>query len=288
MVTTYIPNDLQEALAIKDAEHDVIVLAGGTDLMVRYHGDQGLLPRFENSVLFIGQLATLQQIEKRGNMLSIGAACRLRDLLEHPDVPEIIKKAVREMASPAVRNRGTIGGNICNASPAGDTLPPLYALGASMLIKNFAQSREVPIHSFIMGPGKVDLRQNELLIAIQIPLDTYNVLLYKKVGARKADAISKLSFVGMAKTADLMIEDVRIAFGAVGPRVVRAPELERLLIGKSIAKAREVFLLVKDGYSTLIQPIDDQRSNRKYRKTVSLNLLENFLTEYIKPGSGME
>lgn len=288
MVTTYIPNSLAEALMIKDSDHDVTILAGGTDLMVRYHSGQGLLPEIRKPVLFIGQLAALQQIEKIEKTLYIGAACRLRDVLQHPHVPEILKKAIREMASPAVRNSGTIGGNICNASPAGDTLPPLYVLGASVLIKNLTQSRELSINNFILGPGKVDLRPNELLFSITIPLYEHNVLFYKKVGARKADAISKLSFAGLAKTSGQILKDVKIAFGAVAPRVVRSPELEGLIIGKNISELKGLFPKISKGYAALLQPIDDQRSTIQYRTTVSLNLLEHFLTECCKPKTEAE
>jgi xanthine dehydrogenase FAD-binding subunit len=282
LVNTFIPDSLQEALKIKDSYNDAVILAGGTDLMVKQRSGQGLLPGFTKPVLFIGQLESLQHIEKVKKTLYIGAACRLSDLLEHPDVPEIVKEAVCLMASPAVRNTGTLGGNICNASPAGDTLPPLYVLEASVLVKSLTHSREVSIRNFITGPGKVDLRANELLISIKIPLEEYNIFFYKKVGARKADAISKLSFAGLARTSGQIIEDVRIALGAVAPRVVRAKEIERLVIGKSITETRALFPQLSNYYSSLIQPIDDQRSNAKYRKTVALHLLEYFLTECIR------
>jgi xanthine dehydrogenase FAD-binding subunit len=281
LVKTFIPDSLQEALTIKALYTDVVILAGGTDLMVKQRNGPGLLPGFTKPVLFIGQLETLQHIEKEENTLLVGATCRLSDIAEHPNMPEIVKTAIGLMASPAVRNVGTLGGNICNASPAGDTLPSLYALGASMLIKSLTHSREVPIRDFILGPGKVDLRSNELLISIRIPLDEYNVLFYKKVGARKADAISKVSFVGLARTSGQIIEDVRIAFGAVAPRVVRSKDTEKIILGKSIDEIREILPRISNCYSSLIQPIDDQRSNVKYRKTVSLNLLEHFLTACI-------
>ncbi|WP_425058892.1 Carbon monoxide dehydrogenase medium chain [Sporomusa carbonis] len=280
MVKTYIPGSLAEALAIK-REHQAIAFAGGTDIMVRHRGGPGILPEFMQPVMFIGQLEELKQVSLAAGRLAIGAACTLSDLAQHKDVPDILKQALRVMASPAVRNMGTLGGNICNASPAGDTLPPLYALEASVVIENLESRREVPIQNFILGPGRVALQPDELLVAVNIPLAEYNVYFYKKVGTRKAEALAKLSFAGLAVTSENTVKDLRLAFGAVAPTVVKAQDIERLCIEKSIAELPGLLPELIHRYSVLIRPIDDQRSSARYRKAVSLNLLQHFITKCI-------
>jgi len=278
MVKTYTPKSVKEALTIRQQDNTVL-LAGGTDLMVRYRGGPGIMPEFTKPVVFIGHLAELQTIHRTDGRLIIGAAATLSTLLANEHVPEIIKQAVRQMASPAVRNTGTIGGNICNASPAGDTLPPLYALGASVILDSLAGRRELPIGTFIKGPGKTDIRQDEIVSAIHIPEAGYNVTFYKKVGTRKADALSKLSFAGVARISGQKVEKLGLAFGAVAPQVVRAEEAESLVIGKSALLPEAEFCQLRNKYASLIKPIDDQRSSARYRKTVALNLLEHFITE---------
>jgi xanthine dehydrogenase FAD-binding subunit len=280
MVKTYIPGSLAEALTIRQ-QAQAFLLAGGTDLMVKYRSGQGVLPRFTGQVLFIGHLDSLRNIVLVNNKLRIGAACTLSELLANNKIPELLKQAVGVMASPAVRNRGTIGGNICNASPAGDTLPPLYALGASVVLESIEGQREILVQDFILGPGKIDLSPQEILTAIQIPLVEHNVFFYRKVGTRKADALAKLSFAGLAAVSSDRIADIKLAFGAVGPTVIQDRQLEKKMIGRSLTDRLHWLAEVKGSYAALLKPIDDQRSSARYRKMVSLNLLEHFLLECI-------
>lgn len=276
MVETYFPATWEEVLKIRQKKN-ALVYAGGTDLMVKKKNEGLLLPKFEFPVLFIGSLQELKQIQIQENRIAIGAACTYDALLRAMETPEILKLAVREIASPAIRNRGTLGGNICNASPAGDTLPVLYALGASLLLESQGNRREVLIENFILGPGKIALEENEIVKEIYIPKDRYEIQYYKKVGARKADAISKLSFVGLMKTKDDVIEDIRISFGAVGPRIVRSKEIEKQLIGKNKKEVEAMYSFILKQYGEWITPIDDKRSTASYRKAVSLRLLQDFL-----------
>lgn len=276
MVETYFPATWEEVLKIRQ-KTNALVYAGGTDLMVKKKNEGLLLPKFEFPVLFIGSLQELKQIQIQENRIAIGAACTYDALLRAKETPEILKLAVREIASPAIRNSGTLGGNMCNASPAGDTLPVLYALGASLLLESQGNRREVLIENFILGAGKIALEENEIVKEIYIPKDRYEIQYYKKVGARKADAISKLSFVGLMKTKDDVIEDIRIAFGAVGPRVVRSKEIEKQLIGKNKKEVEAMYSFILKQYGEWITPIDDKRSTASYRKAVSLRLLQDFL-----------
>lgn len=276
MADTMIPKTLNEALEYR-AQYKAVPFAGGTDLMVRRKNWAGTLPKFDAPVLMIGGLSELKNITAENDFLHIGAASTLADIAANESVPDILRMAVKQMASPGIRNMGTLGGNICNASPAGDTLPVLYALSASITLRSVEGGRELPITKFITAPGCTDLKEGELLTEISIPLARFSNVYYRKVGTRKADALSKLSFAGLADVSEGKIKDVRIAFGAVAPTVVRSAGAENLLTGVKLSDLPALLPQVKDIYSRFIRPIDDQRSSAVYRKEVSLRLLEDFL-----------
>lgn len=278
MVNGYLPKNFEEALKIL-SEKDVTIYAGGTDLMVRNKNAASLLPKFNKDLLYIGDLKELKEIKESADKLEIGAACTLSALLRTKGIPEVLKDAIRQIASPAIRNMGTIGGNICNASPAGDTLPVLYVLDAKLKLTSKDSSREVSIQNFILGPRKILLEKNELLESIIIEKAEFNRTYYEKVGARKASAISKLSFVGIAQIEDEKVKDIRIAIGSVAPKVVRIKEAENLMIGSNL---KEIELeIVKGIYAKEVVPINDQRSTAVYRKTVALRLIQYFLNTKI-------
>ena len=258
-------------------ENRAIPLAGGTDLMVSQRRWSGLSPLFAKPVLFIGHLEEIKRVEPDIINIKIGSACSLSSLLEHREIPEVLKIVISQMATPAIRNIGTLGGNICNASPAGDALPVLYALDASVVLQRKAEIRTLPIEKFITGPGETVLKDDELLKAIIIPKKSYNVGFYRKVGTRQANSLSKLSFQGLARIEEGKISDIRISFGAVALTVIRSREIEGILIEKSGKEIEKLIPEVSSLYSEVIKPIDDQRSNIRYRKTISLKLLRYFL-----------
>lgn len=276
MVRVYRPPDFQSALTIM-RENRAIPLAGGTDLMVSRRRWSGLSPFFVKPVLFIGHLEEIKRVEPDITNIKIGSACSLTSLLEHREIPEVLKIVISQMATPAIRNIGTLGGNICNASPAGDALPVLYALDASVVLQRKAEIRTLPIEKFITGPGETVLKDDELLTSIIIPKKSYNVGFYRKVGTRQANSLSKLSFQGLARIEEGKISDIRISFGAIALTVIRSREIEELLIEKSGKEIEKLISEVNSLYSAVIKPIDDQRSNIRYRKTISLKLLRYFL-----------
>lgn len=278
MVDVFSPRSLAEALQIRNMQR-VIPYAGGTDLMVRRRNWSGMLPAFDQPVLLLGGIHELKTVQFTDHVLNIGAAATLTTLLEHPAVPTLLKHVVILMSSPAIRNSATLGGNICNASPAADTVPYLYAADATVLLQSQSGSREMPIQAFILGPGRTALAEDELLTAIRIPLADFGHTDYRKVGTRKANALSKLSFIGLASIRSQHITDIRIAFGAVAPTVVRSFEIEASLHNLPTASLPQEVSGIMDRYATLIRPIDDQRSNAVYRKTVALGLLRNFLNQ---------
>ena len=272
----YRPTTLKEALEIL-RDHDATIYTGGTDLMVTKN--------FKDEIIFVNHIEETQKIEK-GEFLAIGAGCTYGQLIAS-DIPQIMKDVFIEVASPAIRNRGTVAGNICNASPAGDSLPMLYALRAKVELCRMDRdggisSRLVPIEEFITGIRRLSKEPGELLTKICIPsenLDPSAVFYFKKVGARRAEAISKLSFFGRALVKDGRIADFSAAFGAVGVTVVSNRELDGRMIGLSkdelAAKTDEITAAYMEG----VRPIDDQRSTAVYRKEVCENLFRDYLNE---------
>ena len=280
MVETFCPDNLNEALSLLRKTGGT-VLAGGTDLMVRYRGPG--TPAFERNLLYIGRLPELRYVREEGGAAHIGACTTYAELLAS-DIPPVLREAVGLIGSPAIRNAGTMGGNICNASPAGDSIPPLIALGATVRIMSLGKSRTLPLSDFITGPGTTVLRPDELLAGISLERGDFDIVFYKKVGTRAANALSKLSFTGLARTAGGILEKVRICFGGVAPVVVRSEELEKGLCGMDADTLEEAADEVGRGYEKLIEPIDDQRSTKLYRREVSLRLLDYFIRNVVVPG----
>jgi len=274
MVSVYRPTTLTEALD-HVALGNVTLFSGGTDLMVQHGVRSGIAPQFDTDVLFLDAISELSHIEATQDGLCIGSECSLSDIESDDQVPEILRLSVGQIAAPALRNRATLSGNICNASPAGDSLPALYLLDARLILASAQGRREVPISDFITGPGKTILKADEILSHILLPKVDLPQLFYRKVGTRAANALSKLSVAGLAKVVEGKVVDWRVAFGAVSPTVVRCKELEQLLIGKNVAEINIEAMV--EQYSEMIHPIDDQRTTAKYRHQTSLKLLASWL-----------
>lgn len=276
MAIVYHPLNLQEALRVRSREH-AQVLAGGTDWMVR----RVRFSMEKRPVLYISQINELQGITLQGEELCIGAACTLTELLRSPLLPEYLKQPLVQMASPAIRNVATIGGNVCNASPAADALPMLYALDAVLCLQSEGNTEWVSVQDFILGPGRTRLNDGQLLTQIRISLRQDWRCFYHKVGMRRANSLSKLSLYALAEHASGRLKDVRIAFGAVAPTVVRSREAEQGIISGNRTFSSEQLQSILAQYDTLLNPIDDARSNASYRREVSLRLLREYLRERI-------
>ncbi|MEA3500730.1 MAG: FAD binding domain-containing protein [Candidatus Marinimicrobia bacterium] len=274
-------NTIDEALEILDNE-EVTIISGGTDLMVKNAGSSGVKPKFNKQLLFIGNLDQLKKIQLIDEKIHIGSAVTLNELLMNENIPEVFKELISEMASFPTRNLATIGGNIINASPAGDTLPFLYAADAELVLKSKQNERTITIDKFIYGPGKTIIDSNEILYKIIIPAKSYDINYYKKAGSRKGMSLSKASFIGMVDFENDKVSDVRIAFGAVASTVVRSRDLEKKMIGKTKREIDSVYFEVVKKYNKLIKPIDDSRSSKSYRKDVCIRILKEFFGKIIK------
>ncbi|OQX93349.1 MAG: hypothetical protein B6I17_03010 [Tenericutes bacterium 4572_104] len=276
MIKSCVPKTLSEALDLLNKENYLLV-AGGTDLLVQHHNLKTLPIDFKKSVMYIGNIKELQGITEDENYIYIGSGEPLQRILDYPSIPTLLKDTIKEMASPAIRHTGTIGGNIANASPAGDTLVPLYLMNALLEIKSIDGTRKVDIKNFIKGVRKIDLKENELITKIILDKIDFTKAIFKKVGSRKSDTISKLSFAGAVTIKNNIVIDLRFAFGAVNVTVVRRPEIECQYINLKLKKVKANINKIVKQYEPFIKPIDDQRSSKEYRKEVSLNLLRDFI-----------
>jgi xanthine dehydrogenase small subunit len=262
------PRSLREALRMLDAEGPLTPMAGCTDLYVALNLARLKGTRFLN----LWPLEPLRHIAARDGVLSIGALCTFTDLMRSRLVQRrapMLVAAAREVGGPQIQNRGTIGGNIANASPAGDTLPVLAAAGATVVLGSVRGPRRVAFTEFYTGYRQTVLRPDELVTAVEIPAIPGRQW-FRKVGTRAAQAISK---VVMAAVDAGPGTAPRIAIGSVAPTVVRLPRTEAALAsGVSIAEAQRVL-------SDEIVPIDDVRSTAEYRRRVAANLLAGFWRE---------
>ena len=256
------PRTLKEALRMLRDEGPLVPLAGCTDVSVNLNF--GILP--QKRFLNLWELDELRTIAMRDGLLSIGALATYTQIIRSPLVERrlpILADASREIGGVQIQNRGTLGGNIANGSPAGDSLPVLAAADAVLVLASAAGTRRVPFNSFYTGYRKSVLAPEELIAAVEVA-EVPGRQWFRKVGTRAAQAISK---VVMAAVRD---DSPRIALGSVAPTVIRLPRTEAVLAaGGSIEEAREAL-------DSEISPIDDIRSTADYRRRVSGNLLERF------------
>lgn len=286
MVEAFHPRTLAEALAIRGRQA-TIPFAGGTDLMVKLGRGAGALPGFAAPVLFLDRCEELRVLRQNEGALELGSMVSLSALAESPLVHPVLREIALSMGGPAIRNAATLGGNICNASPAGDTLPFLYAFEAVVKLVSSGSERALPVADFLTGPGATRLEPGEILRSVLVPDWSPRIAFWRKVGTRKANALTKVSIAAFTDDAEARPCRVRIALGAVAPTVVRLPGVERMLeealeekrAAASVrAGAGSDALLKRIGAAALasVKPIDDQRSTAEYRREVAANFVVEF------------
>jgi CO/xanthine dehydrogenase FAD-binding subunit len=270
------PGTLQGVLALHANEPGSwLPIAGGTDLMVLYAAGK-LQAR---KLVSIGGLPELRNIEVSSNEVRIGAGCTYTDLRQHSVIANefpLLTRAAAWTGGIANQNRGTLGGNIANASPAGDSLPVLLVYDADLILVSARGERRIPYRTFHTGYKKTLLAPDELIHSICVSRNLQGCISYaRKVGARNAQAISKVFLAAIARISNTAIEDVRLAAGSVGPIPMRLAETERALVGRTIDDS--LLEIAGDVMAKEIQPIDDIRSTAAYRTLVLRNLLGEFL-----------
>ncbi len=257
-------------------------VAGGTDLMVQK--EKWLKATHLIDLTALPELH--EQIEILPHVVRIGAAVPYGDIINNWQLKTrlpILTHACSLIGAVQIQNRGTIGGNIGNASPAGDTLPVLSVLNAELLIgpRTNGHFKRIPVDKFMTGPGQTVLGRNEYIAFIEIPWPEENDYLwdFRKVGQRKALAISKLSLAVICLKLNTFIREIRIASGSVAPIIRRHRKTEQVLQGKELNARR-----IEEAAKTLkaeINPIDDIRSTREYRKNITAAVLKDILHRWI-------
>ncbi len=270
------PQDLAAALERIAAEPGVWrAFAGGTDLMVLLEAGKLAHKKFLN----IWNLAELRGIFVTAQHVTLGALTTYAEVQRHEILAlefPLLCRAAFETGSVATQNRGTLGGNIANASPAADSPPALIVYDAEIEIVAARGARWVPYASFHTGYKRMNMQAGELIRAIRLPrAQTGWKQYFRKVGTRRAQAISKICFAAAAQVEAGRIADVRIALGSVAPAVLRAVRAEALLRGQRVGGVD--LRAAQDALSSEIAPIDDMRSTARYRRNVARNLLVEFL-----------
>lgn len=260
------PETLAEALALL-GETGPRIAAGCTDLFPAT--ERKILP---GPILDITAIKALRGIEQTAEGLRIGATTTWSDLIKADLPPSLdgLKLAAREVGASQIQNRGTLAGNLCNASPAADGVPPLLTLDASIELRSVSGTRHVPLRDFLIGPRQTDRRDDELLTAITVPAaalggDSH----FLKLGARRYLVISIAMVAARLRIEDGAVAEAAIAIGACGPVATRLPDAEAALFGHAPDAARIRDAMVADA----IAPIDDMRADAGYRQMAAAELV---------------
>jgi CO/xanthine dehydrogenase FAD-binding subunit len=262
------PTSLEEALEVRGRSSPVAV-AGGTDLMVALNARSAR----PSALLDLSRIDRLRGLRQDTGRTVVGALTTFSDLVNTPGCPPVLAAASRTVGSPQIRNRGTVGGNLATGSPAGDALPPLIALGAEVSVRSAARgTRIIPVHTFLLGPKRTALADDELIVEVSWP-PADGPQLFSKVGPRNAMVIAVAS---VALVLDPQSRSCRLALGAVAPTVVRAAAAE-VLLTDALAEAGawehpaaevsdDVVAAVGRLAATAAEPIDDHRGTAGYRR----------------------
>jgi len=276
----FAPQKIEEALEILSRyEIEIKIIAGGTDLLVQYYDR---LYEIDNW-LDLKNIKDLKNIRINKNQMEIGAMVTHTQIEISEDIQKyfpILSQAASDIGSPQIRNRGTIGGNIVNASPAGDLLPSLIAYKAQFKLVSSREETIIPAEAFFIGPKKTILRADQLLSEIILPLPEKNTYgSWIKIGKRKALIIATITLalvVRMDKDNEI-IQNASVCLGSVAPTPLEIKEIKEKMIGKKFKQLdfNQLGGMVEDK----ISPIDDIRGTREYRKDVAKEIMINALEE---------
>ena len=272
---------LDEALQVM-ADGDATVLCGGTDLAPQTESGSR---QYKAKLLNIRRIEGLGSIEAKGDEIRIGATttvAAVRRSAMLAEIAPVLVEAAEHFASEQIRNAASVGGNLCNASPAGDMIPPLLVLGASVELACWqggaVRMRRIPLERFFVGPGKTVMLAQELLTAVVFDRPAADfVARFRKSGPRPALEISAVSLALGARAAGGRLSDVRVAMGSVAPTPLRARHVEAALEGKSLDVATIAAAVAAAGQDA--KPIDDVRASAWYRGHLVRVFLEEVLND---------
>lgn len=275
LVVTRAPSLPKALQHLAEAEERPTILAGGTDLMVLVNA-RSIAPK---AVLDIHGLNVLRAIRVVDGRLHVGALASYRDIIRSKHVQSLapaLVEASRTVGAVQIQARGTLGGNVANASPAGDTLPVLAAQGCDVVLGSTRGERTVRFNDLFLGYRRLDMRDDELLVRFELdPLPEGAVSTFRKVGTRLAQAISKVMLAGVGvRAADGTVASLRLAVGSVAPVPLRLRAAETAALGLPIEEAAEAS---SSAAREAVTPIDDVRSSADYRREVTGRLVARFV-----------
>jgi len=276
----FAPQKIEKALEILSRYREEIkVIAGGTDLLIQYYDRLYEVGTW----LDLKNIKELKDIRINKNQMEIGAMVTHTQLEKSEDIKKyfpILSQAAADIGSPQIRNRGTIGGNIVNASPAGDLLAPLMAYDAQFKLLSVQKEALISAEEFFIGPKKTILEPAQLLTGIILPLPSERTFDCRiKIGKRKVLIIATITLALVVEMAEdnKTVKDVRTCLGSVAPTPIEIKEVREKMIGKNFNQLdfNQLGQIVEDK----ISPIDDIRGTREYRKDVAKNIMINALEE---------
>ena len=265
----------RDALKILNDDCEILPIAGGTDLIIQWRDGKQV-----KGFVDIGSAQQLKGIIERKNWLTIKSATTHTEIINDENIQKLLPTlaiACSQIGSPAIRNKGTIGGNLLNASPASDLAPVLLAYDASLILESINNAREIKIADFYKEYRKTEICNNELLTRIIIPPPYNNeVSNFYKIGSRKEVSIAKANACFRIHMDANVVIFARIALGSVAETPIRLREIEDILIGNTLNN--ELIKSTIDALIQAIKPIDDVRSTAIYRQKIITNWLSNFLS----------
>lgn len=268
------PRELREAVELRAAHPEWMLLAGGTDLMV--NANHRPVPA---GIIDLWRMPGAGTITATDSHVRIGAGATWLEIETHPAILATwapLAAAAREIGALQIQARGTIGGNVGNSSPVGDSLPVLLALDAELELASVRGTRHVPYREFCTGYRKTALAPDEIIATITIPAPTQATrTTWRKVGTRRAQSISKVMGAAAIEVDGGIVKSARVALGAVADRPIRIAAIESAVVGLSPDQAAEA---ARVALRTAIQPIDDVRSSAAYRREVAENLVARFFS----------
>ena len=275
-VKCFMPQTLEEALKIRK-ETGAQPLAGGSDLMVANSRGAGITPAFKKPVMIIAGLKELKGIRKLGDgTVEIGALSTSVEIASSDVAHPLLRDAASRMGAIALRNSSTIGGNIGNASPKGDMPQPLILLDAEVELTSVEGSRRIKVDDYIIATKKTAIHDDELITKVIIPPVDFTHIFFRKIGMRRANAISKLTLSAAATVKDGVVVDFRASSGAAGPKVERNRKVEVLLIGKKLAELESVKEAFLDAWcNEVIAP----HAMPEYRRNTTRRMLNYFIDQ---------
>lgn len=276
MSYTFVAPETEEELKREISAPESFIMSGGTDLLVKIRMGK-VSPQ---KVVSTSKIPTLHFIDDDDDEIVIGSTITHTELLDYKPLREefpILFDAIYTIGSPQIRNRGTLVGNVMNASPAGDGLLALYLLNAQVEISS---GDIIDVDEFVAGPGRTILPKREYVKSIHIPKFKWDHHYFEKVGQRNSMTISIASIGWLIKCGNGTIENLRLAFGSVAPTVLRLKDVEEFAKGKRIDEkfVRSLSAMVRER----VTPIDDVRGSAQYRKKLCSNLVYRMIEEGIE------